>query len=139
MFEIVNSILYEKTPWENFTISQQNSFTIFTLNKALSQIPAYIESVNTVNQNQVYLTNELVYNFYKNKFPKRRIYTKYVKKSESPYTKELISFLAKRYKESKKTIEFYLQLFSKEDVQDYLIRCGLEDKEITNMLKIFRK
>jgi hypothetical protein len=139
MFDIINSILYDKKSWETFTPSQQNSFTIFTLNKALSNISEYIGSVNVINEYSTSLTNEQVYNFYKDLFPKKRIYVKYVKKTQSPYTKELLEFFSKRLKESKRNIEFMLNMFSREDVEDYLIQCGLEDKEIKNLLKIFRK
>ena len=139
MFEIINSILYDKKSWENFTPSQQSSFTIFSLNKALSNISDYIENINVINEYSTSLTNEQVYNFYKDLFPKKRIYVKYVKKTQSPYTKELLEFFSKRLKESKKNIEFMLNMFSRDDVEDYLIQCGLEDKEIKNLLKIFRK
>jgi len=139
MFEIINSILYDKKSWESFTPSQQNSFTIFTLNKALSNISDYIGSVNIINQYSQSLTNEQVYNFYKDLFPKKRLYVKYVKKTEAQYTKELLQFFSKRLKESKKNIENMLDMFSRQDVEDYLIQCGLEDANIKNMLKIFRK
>lgn len=139
MFELINSILYDKRSWESFTPSQQNSFTIFSLNKALSNISDYIGSVNIINQYSTSLTNEQVYNFYKDLFPKKRLYVKYVKKTEPQYTKELLQFFSKRLKESKKNVESILNMFSREDVEDYLIQCGLEDKEIKNMLKIFRK
>ena len=139
MFDVINSILYDKKSWETFTPSQQNSFTIFTLNKALSNISEYIGSVNVINEYSTSLTNEQVYNFYKDLFPKKRIYVKYVKKTQSPYTKELLEFFSKRLKESKKNIEFMLNMFSRDDVEYYLIQCGLEDKEIKNLLKIFRK
>lgn len=139
MFELINSILYDKKTWETFTPSQQNSFTIFSLNKALSNISDYIGSVNIINQYSQSLTNEQVYNFYKDLFPKKRLYVKYVKKTEPQYTKELLQFFSKRLKESKKNIENMLDMFSRQDVEDYLIQCGLEDKEIKNMLKIFRK
>lgn len=139
MFELINSILYDKRSWESFNPSQQNSFTIFSLNKALSNISDYIGSVNIINQYSTSLTNEQVYNFYKDLFPKKRLYVKYVKKTEPQYTKELLQFFSKRLKESKKNVEFMLNMFSREDVEDYLIQCGLEDKEIKNMLKIFRK
>lgn len=139
MFDVINSILYDKKSWETFTPSQQNSFTIFTLNKALSNISEYIGSVNVINEYSTSLTNEQVYNFYKDLFPKKRIYVKYVKKTQSPYTKELLEFFSKRLKESKRNIEFMLNMFSRDDVEDYLIQCGLEDKEIKNLLKIFRK
>jgi len=139
MFEIINSILYDKKSWENFTPPQQSSFTIFSLNKALSNISDYIENINVINEYSTSLTNEQVYNFYKDLFPKKRIYVKYVKKTQSPYTKELLEFFSKRLKESKKNIEFMLNMFSRDDVEDYLIQCGLEDKEIKNLLKIFRK
>lgn len=138
-YEIINSILYDKRSWESFTPSQQNSFTIFSLNKALSNISDYIGSVNIINQYSQSLTNEQVYNFYKDLFPKKRLYVKYVKKTDPQYTKELLQFFSKRLKESKKNVESMLNMFSREDVEDYLIQCGLEDKEIKNMLKIFRK
>jgi hypothetical protein len=139
MFDVINSILYDKKSWETFTLPQQNSFTIFTLNKALSNISEYIGSVNVINEYSTSLTNEQVYNFYKDLFPKKRIYVKYVKKTQFPYTKELLEFFSKRLKESKKNIEFMLTMFSRDDVEDYLIQCGLEDKEIKSLLKIFRK
>lgn len=139
MFELINSILYDKRSWDSFTPSQQNSFTIFSLNKALSNISDYIGSVNIINQYSTSLTNEQVYNFYKDLFPKKRLYVKYVKKTEPQYTKELLQFFSKRLKESKKNVESMLNMFSREDVEDYLIQCGLEDVNIKNMLKIFRK
>lgn len=139
MFEIVNEILFGKKDWEELSYEQQNCFTIFSLNQSLSQIPSYIEVVNIMNELHTHLTKKQVYEFYKNYFPKRRFYIKYVKKSAQEYTKELIMFLAKHIKDSKKNIEFSLQFFSKQEVEQYLIKCGLEDKEIKNMLKIFRK
>jgi len=139
MFDVINSILYDKKSWETFTPSQQSSFTIFSLNKALSNISDYIENINVINEYSTSLTNEQVYNFYKDLFPKKRIYVKYVKKTESFYTKELLEFFSKRLKESKRNIEFMLSMFSRQDVEDYLIQCGLEDKVIKNLLKIYRK
>ena len=139
MFDIINSILYDKRSWDSFTPSQQNSVSIFSLNKALSNISDYIGSVNIINQYSQHLTIEQVYNFYKDIFPKKRLYVKYVKKTEPQYTKELLQFFSKRLKESRKNIEFMLNMFSKQEIEDYLIQCGLEDKEIKNLLKIFRK
>lgn len=132
MFELIKYLTFEKKSWQSLTDSQRKEFNKFRANQILSQIPEYIEIVNQVNH--THFTDEETYNYYLLKLPVKRMYINYVKKSETKYSKELVKIIYLRFKESKKNIEFYLSLFTREDIETYLIQCGLDDKEIKKLL-----
>ena len=137
IFNWINEILVKKTHWNEFTEDEQKKFSPFIINRWLSMDKDFLEVVNYFQKYSIgTLEPREVYEFYRNFLPKGKRFNKYIKgKKDKKYDKELISILVNHFECSKSHINEYLELISKEEVENILTKYGTEPKKIRKLIK----
>ena len=137
IFDWINQILVKKTHWNEFTEDEQKKFSPFIINRWLSMDKEFIEIVNFFQKYSIgTLEPREVYKWYCDILPKGKRFNKYIKgKRDKKYDKELLDILIKYFECSKLHIEEYLEFLSKKDLEEILIKYGLELKKIKRLCK----
>ena len=137
IFDWVNNILVHKKSWDSFTEDEQKKFSPFIINRWLSMDKDFIEVVNYFQKYSIgTLEPREVYKWYADFLPKGKRFNKYIKgKKEAKYNKELLNHLSNWYGVSHREVEDYLEILSKEQVIEILMKYGLTDKESKKLLK----
>lgn len=133
MFELIQHLTKFKTNWNKLSTNLQKDFSIFVANKFLATNFDQILFVNEIQQYTA-LTNEQVYNIYLKRLPKY-VQLNFVKKTKKELPKELIQFVSKIKKTSKKEIEQLVKNWSIEDFDKFCRNYGVEDKTIKKWKK----
>lgn len=138
LFDHFGHLLSSQSPdyFSTLTEGDKKTWSNWMINKLLSMIPEYIETVNELQRYSLNLEPEQYYKVLINIVPKKRIYSKYIKKSKSSiYPQEVIDFLAKYFLISKREIDEYLDLLSEDIIIAIYKEHGFNDKEIKKILK----
>jgi hypothetical protein len=133
IFDWINEISYNKTPWSSFTEKNQESFNRYMINRFISMKEDYIDIVNLVQKYP--LSNVALYNFYCKTIPKSKSFFRYIKPKKSMVNEELISILAKRFQLSKREIKDNYHLIGKDLAKNILLNIGIDEKQIKKLLK----
>jgi hypothetical protein len=133
IFDWLNEISYNKTPWSSFTEKDQESFNRYMINRFISMKEDYIDIVNLVQKYP--LSNVALYNFYCKTIPKSKSFFRYIKPKKSMVNEELISILAKRFQLSKREIKDNYHLIGKDLAKNILLNIGINEKQIKKLLK----
>ena len=119
LFDWLKEITYKKGDWNNFTDSDKKSWNTWMVNKFLSMNQDYIEVVNYVQQFG-FLTDEQIYNLYKDTLPKANVYLKFIKgKKDKSNQKDLVN-LADYFACSIREVKDYIELLDPVDVKGIL-------------------
>jgi hypothetical protein len=119
MFKFIDYLTINKISWEKLSKADQKEFSPFVLNLFLVNHFELISLINEV-QNNTHLSNEEVYKIYLKILPKKKFYTKFIKKSSDKYDKDLIKFFSKIKQDSKHYIIEYLKTLSKKEIINIL-------------------
>tara|TARA_R110000822_G_scaffold3419_1_gene15082 strand:- start:892 stop:1299 length:408 start_codon:yes stop_codon:yes gene_type:complete len=133
IFQWLDEISYNKTPWSSFTEKDQESFNRYMINRFISMKEDYIDIVNLVQKYP--LSNVALYNFYCKTIPKSKSFFRYIKPKKSMVNEELISILAKRFQLSKREIKDNYHLIGKDLAKNILLNIGIDEKQIKKLLK----
>lgn len=126
IFDILNDITYNKVPWSE---QDQKQVQPYMLNRWLSMHPDYLEIIATCQPVTDLMTPELYYKFYVDLLPKKKFFTKYATgKKTTEYSDTLLSFLAQRLELPKKDIRDILSVTTKEDLKEYILGHGYDEK-----------
>lgn len=138
LFDHFGHLLSSQSPDYFSTLSEadKRTWSNWMINKLLSMIPEYIEITNELQRYSINLEPELYYKVLISIIPKKRIYSKYIKKTKiSPYSADVIEFLATYFLISKREVEEYIDLLSEDVIIAIYKEHGFEDKEIKKILK----
>jgi len=133
-FDILNSIYYDKKEWSDFSEEDQSTFIPYMVHQAVSQNEQYCEVANII-QEKLYIQPELVYNFYKHILPKEKKFTKWIKKTTPTYSKELLILLGEYWGCSSREAKDYIDIFTKQQIQEILESLGKNNVDIKTLLK----
>ena len=137
IFDHLSGIKEKKVAWDSLSEMDKKSFSPFIINRWLSMNLDLLPIINilqkytigTLKEREV---NKLYYDF----LPKEKTFDKYIKgKKEAKYNKELLNHLSNWYGVSNREVEDYLEILSKEQVIEILMKYGLTDKESKKLLK----
>ncbi len=131
--EWINHFTVLKTPWNSFSKDEQKTYNSFITNLWLSMDPTLIEVVNEVQKQQV--PNRDHYNFFLTNLPKKKRWFQWIKAKKKEYSKDVIDKLAAYYSVSSREIHDSICILSEPNIIDILKQTGLQDKEITKLLK----
>ena len=129
----INHFTVLKTPWNSFSKDEQKTYLPFITNLWLSMDPTLIEIVNEVQKYQV--PNRDHYNFFLANLPKKKRWFQWIKAKKKEYNKDVIDKLATFYSTSTREIYDSIHVLSEQNIIDILTQTGLQDKEITKLLK----
>ena len=102
------------------------------VNRFLSMNMGLLELVNELQKFTIgQLSPRDVYKMYLDFLPKRRSFDKYIKgKKDDKYNSNVLEYLAKYYQVSQREVRDYLEILSKDDITEILLKYGLDKKEI---------
>ena len=75
LFDWLNEITLNKSPWSNFSEEQIKTFNSYLIHRYLSMSPDYIELANYV-QRIPYENKQQIYSIYREMIPKRKVFLK---------------------------------------------------------------
>jgi len=133
IFDWLNEISYNKTPWSSFTEKDQESFNRYMINRFISMKDDYIDIVNLVQKYP--LPDRNLYNFYCKTIPKKKTFFRYIKPKKDKMNDLLVSILAQDFNISKREIKDNQHLLGKSIFRSVLQQRGIDEKQIKKLLK----
>jgi hypothetical protein len=133
-FKILSYVTFEKKSWDKLTEVEKNAINPYMLHRYISLYSDYTELANIcqlIPQDE----KKLVYIAYINLLPKKKIWNQYLKSQKTKTNKDLLTNLAKYFECSCREIESYIELLDKDQIRKILSNLGIDDKEITKMMK----
>lgn len=94
----------------------------------------YVELANYV-QTLPYENKQQTYTIYREMIPKAKTFLKYVKSRTKRQPATLVEYVAKYFECSLGEAEEYIDLLREHGVRQVLYSMGIEDKEVTKLLK----
>lgn len=110
LFEIVNSITYDKKPYKELS----GKYNAFIVNRFLKQNKKAILAVNEMNKNY-FLDNDMQYDFLKRVIPKHKSFDKHVKKNKD--NDVIINNVCMYYGINKKRAMEYIEEMTSDQIQ----------------------
>ena len=138
LFQLLNDIHNDKTPWDNLTEGDKKAFSPYMVNRFLSMRMEYTELVNDLQKYTIggALAPREVYKLYSDILPKQKFYQKYIKSANTEkYNSELIDILTRYFKCSSSEVIEYIPFLGKEECKKILSKYGIEEKVHRKLLK----
>jgi len=137
IFQHLSGIKEKKESWASLSDMDKKSFSPFIINRWLSMNLDLLPIVNILQKYTIgFLSARDVYKVYLDFLPKQKTFDKYIKGSKSSkYNKDVLEYLSKWYGVSQREVTDYLEILSKDDVIDILMKYGLTEKESKKLLK----
>lgn len=137
IFQHLSGIKEKKESWASLSDMDKKSFSPFIINRWLSMNLDLLPIVNILQKYTIgFLSARDVYKVYLDFLPKKKTFDKYIKGSKSSkYNKDCLEYLSKWYGVSQREVIDYLEILSKDDVMDILMKYGLTEKEAKKLLK----
>jgi hypothetical protein len=129
----VYEITFSKTPTSNISDESWTVWNSWMINKSLSMVEDYLPIVNEAQLNS-HWDSEMLYNFYRNSIPKKKVRINYIKCTRK-INKELISKIGEILGVNLKESEEYLHILNNDSIKILLESIGLNQKEIKKLLK----
>jgi hypothetical protein len=133
-FSILKYLTWDKKSWNKLTEIEKEAINPYMLHRYISMCPDYIELVNLIQQIPS-TEKEKIYKVYLDLIPKRNVYLKYIKSSNKSTSNDLLEKLALYFESSKREIEDYLDVLSKDEIKEILEALGTDNKEIKKLTK----
>ena len=137
IFQHLSGIKEKKQSWESLSEMDKKSFSPFIINRWLSMNMDLLPIINELQQYTIgTLKPKDVYKLYLDFLPKKKTFDKYIKgKKSDKYNKEMLQYLSQWYGVSQSEVKEYLEILSKDDVVDILMKYGKTKKEAKKLLK----
>ena len=134
IFEWLNEITLYKTPVGEISEESWNVWNSWLVHKYVSMDIRYVELANYV-QTLPYENKQQTYTIYREMIPKAKTFLKYVKSRTKRQPATLVEYVAKHFECSLGEAEEYIDLLREHGVRQVLYSMGIEDKEVTKLLK----
>jgi hypothetical protein len=130
----LNEITLYKTPIENISEESWEKWNSYMIHRYVSMNINYVELANFV-QTLPYENKQQTYTIYREMIPKTKTFLKYVKSRTKRQPATLVEYVAKHFECSLGEAEEYIDLLREHGVRQVLYSMGIEDKEVTKLLK----
>lgn len=134
IFDWLKEINYKKSPVESFTEKDWEVWNSYMIHRFISMDKNFIDIVNYVQDYPPY-EKRSIYKIYKEYIPKNSKWNKYIKSNKKTINKELTQHLKDHFKVSSREINDYLNMLSKNEINQILVNRGLNKKEIKKINK----
>lgn len=134
IFDWLKHINTHKTPPDQFTDKDWESFNSYMIHRFLSMNPDYIEVVNYV-QDFPPQEKVMIYSIYREFIPKNNKWNKYIKSKVKERNKDLVEYLTNYFQISSREVKDYLNFLGDKEITQILSKMGIEDKELKKLLK----
>ena len=134
LFDHINHITSNQTKdyWNTLTESDKKTWSNYMINRFLSMKMEWTDFVNEIQK--LKLDPKQLYVVYSSILPKGKQYLKYIKKKKGTiYNTQVIQKVSEYFEISKSESEDYLNLLSKEQIRELVLKYGYTDKELKQM------
>jgi hypothetical protein len=134
LFDHINHITSNQTKdyWNTLTETEKKQWSNYMINRFLSMKMEWTDFVNEIQK--LNLKPKQLYLVYSNVLPKGKQYLKYIKKKiQTIYNTQVIQKVSEYFEISKSESEDYLNLLSKEQIRELVLKYGYTDKELKQM------
>ncbi len=130
----LNEITLYKTTPENISEESWDKWNSYMIHRYVSMDIRFVELANYV-QTLPYENKQQTYTIYREMIPKTKVFLKYIKSRNKKQPATLVEYVAKHFECSLGEAEEYIDILRETGTRSILYRMGLEDKEITKLLK----
>ena len=134
IFEWLEHLTYKKSSLDSFDEKSWENFNAYMVHRFVSMYQGYIEIANLA-QKFAPTDKKGIYNFYCEMLPRKKMFLKYIKSKTKQNIKELLEPMVKYFECSFVEANEYVNLLSREDIKEILIKLGINDKEIKKLIK----
>ena len=134
LFDHINHITSKQTKgyWDTLNETEKKQWSNYMINRFLSMKMEWTDFVNEIQK--LKLAPRQLYLVYSNVLPKGKQYLKYIKKKKQTiYNTQVIQKVSEYFEISKSESEDYLNLLSKEQIRELVLKYGYTDKELKQM------
>ena len=137
IFEHLSGIKEKKVSWNSLPDMDKKTFSPFIINRWLSMNTDLLPIVNILQKYTIGLLSARdVYKVYFDYLPKQKTFDQYIKgKGTGKHNKEMLLHLSNWYGVSQREVIDYLDILSKDDIINILMKYGLTAKESKKLLK----
>ena len=134
LFDWLNELTFNKRDWSTFSEDQRESFNSYMVHRYVSMYIGYVEIAN-IAQKLPLTEKEKIYNIYKTRLPKKKMFLKYVKnQNKKPYD-DLLKYVSDYYHCSLGEAEHYIDIIREAGVRGILWEMGVNEKETDKLIK----
>jgi len=133
IFDWLNEISYNKKDWNKFTPEQQAAFDPYMIHRFISMKQDYVEVVNEIQFTS--MSKKDLYNLWCKILPKKKTFFRYIKPKKDKMNELLVSILAQDFNISKREVKDNKHLLGKGIFRSILQKRGMNEKQITKLLK----
>ena len=134
LFDHINHITSNQTKdyWNTLTETEKKQWSNYMINRFLSMKMEWTDFVNEIQK--LKLDSKQLYVVYSNTLPKGRQFLKYIKKKKQTiYNTQVVQKVSEYFEISQSESEEYLNLLSKEQIRELVLKYGYTDKELKQM------
>jgi hypothetical protein len=120
--------------WDQLSETERNDINVWSLHRFISMYSPYIELANIVQR--IPLTEkERIYRTYYSLLPTKKVYLKYIKGKSEKISNDLLDKVTFYFSCSSREAKDLLMIISKDSLKQILQELGVDDKEITKLIK----
>ena len=120
--------------WDRLSETERNDINVWSLHRFISMYSPYIELANIVQR--IPLTEkERIYRTYYSLLPTKKVYLKYIKGKSEKISNDLLDKVTFYFSCSSREAKDLLMIISKDSLKQILQELGVDDKEITKLIK----
>jgi hypothetical protein len=137
LFDHVNEIQcgHNKNYFKDIGEQDKKTWSNYMINRFVSMHPPYIELINELQKYSPQLEPETYHKLLINILPKQKIYSKYIKTSNTKIMSDkAMDILCKNFECSTREIKQYIQLLTGEQLIKILTKYGMSEKEIKEII-----
>ena len=134
IFDWLKEINFLKSPVSKFSNKDWDLWNSYMIHRFLSMNKDFLDIVNEVQSINPQNKKE-IYTIYREFIPTNNKWNKYIKSNIKQHNNELLSFLANHWECSKNEVKEYLNILDDDKIINTLASMGLEQKEISKLLK----
>ena len=134
IFEWLNELTDKKSSLDSFEESAWENFNAYMIHRFVSMYKGYIEIANLAQKFSP-TDKKGIYSFYCEMLPRKKMFLRYIKSKTKQNIKEILEPMVKYFECSFVEANEYVNLLSREDIKEILIKLGINDKEIKKLIK----
>jgi hypothetical protein len=133
-FNTLNHLMLKTKTWDQLSETERNDINVWSLHRFISMYSPYIELANIVQR--IPLTEkERIYRTYYSLLPTKKVYLKYIKGKSEKISNDLLDKVTFYFSCSSREAKDLLMIISKDSLKQILQELGVDDKEITKLIK----
>ena len=134
IFEWLEHLTYKKSSTNSFEEKSWENFNAYMVHRFVSMYEGYIDIAN-IAQRFHPTDKKGIYSFYCEMLPRKKMFLRYMKSKTKQNIKEILEPMVKYFECSFVEANEYVNLLSREDIKEILIKLGINDKEIKKLIK----